>query len=594
MQKILPSLLRLVAAALLLARVPVARSIFLNDPSELSARTSFDFVVVGSGPGGATVASRLSENKQFNVLLIEAGPNDEGVLDIQVPAFQNAIPKTYEWNTSTIPIPSLDGRVIEFRRGHVLGGSSSVNGLVYTRGSAEDYNTWAKISGDNGWRWDKLQKYIKKNERFTPPNSGRNITGEFNPAVHGFSGAVSVSLGNDEPYLLDRLGLESVDLHEEFNFNLDMNSGNPIGLGWLQATVGNGERSSAATGYLNSTVRARPNLTILVNTYVTRVLSDGKGSKKICKVEIGNRATRSVLRTIEAKNEVILAAGVIGTPQILLNSGIGDSKELKSLNISVLQDIPDVGKNFVDHVGAGVSYIPATNGTPSIDPAAALQEWLSSRTGPFTERGVNSHQILFSRAPSNSSIWIEHGDPSSGPNTPHFELLPVDLNLPGFVVLGGLMVLVQPSSSGKVGISSSNPFDEPVFNPAYLETKLDRDLIMEGIRTTKRFFAGPGWAEVLGDPQFADPDVLPREQWETITKMSVFSGIHGVGTASMSSKSSRNGVVGPDLKVKSLQGLRIVDASVIPHIPSGHTQAPTYILAERASDLISDDWCRRN
>jgi len=156
------------------------------------------------------------------------------------------------------------------------------------------------------------------------------------------------------------------------------------------------------------------------------------------------------------------------------------------------------------------------------------------------------------------------------------------------------LVLVQPASSGTITIGSSSPFDQPLINPAYFSAPVDMELLIEGIRTAKRFFSGPTWAEVLGAPLFPDPDVLPRAEFEAITKPSVFSGIHGIGTAAMSKKGGKKGVVDPDLKVKGLKGLRIVDASAIPRIMSGHTQAPTYILAERAADLIAEEWGRHH
>ncbi|TFK20469.1 aryl-alcohol oxidase [Coprinopsis marcescibilis] len=579
---------------LLAIHIGTSVSVVLQNPSQLSSRASFDFIVVGSGPGGATVASRLSENHRFNVLLIEAGTDNEGVLDLQVPGFMLQIPKTYEWNTTTAPIASLGGRSIDFQRGHVLGGGSSVNGMAYTRGAADDYNRWARLTGDDGWRWNNLWKYIRKNERFTTAPNSRNVTGEFNPEFHGYSGTLQVSVQGAPHTLLDRLALESVQAQNEFSFNRDYNSGRPIGLGFLQTTIGNGERSSAATGYLNASVRARPNLTILLNTFVTRVLSAGRESKtnRINSIEIGNRAERRILRTITANNEVILSAGVLGSPQILLNSGIGDTRELNALGIRTIHNLPDVGRNFADHVNLAVTYLPTANATPPIDPVSAMQQWTTSRSGPFIGQVFNANHLLLARIPSNSSVWNGRQDPSSGSYTPHIEHIPMELAYPGLSMIGGLAVLLQPTSVGSVKLRSKSPFDEIILQPGYLQSQLDLDVLAEGIRLVKRFTSTPGWANVLGAPTYPDPDVLPRNEWVVAVRQQASAGLHGVGTASMSPRSSRDGVVTPDLKVKGLEGLRVVDASVIPKPSSGHTQVPVYILAERAAELIAEDWSR--
>ncbi|TFK21654.1 FAD/NAD(P)-binding domain-containing protein [Coprinopsis marcescibilis] len=326
------------------------------------------------------------------------------------------------------------------------------------------------------------------------------------------------------------------------------------------------------------------------------------------------RTLGRVLRTINARHEVIVSAGSIGTPQLLLNSGIGDATELKRLGIPAFHNLPDVGKYFRDHASMTFPYARTAQGAlPPLDRAAALQQWQTSKTGPFSDRGIGSHQLLFARIAANSSVWKNHNDPAAGPNVPHMELLPVNADVPGgFNICGALLVIAQPFSStqtpfvqgedpfstfahvnilgGTVGVRSSNPFDDPLVNPAYLAEQVDLDLYAEAIRLSKKFFTGPNWSTILGAPQYPDPDILSRADWEDAMRNEVSSGIHGVGGAIMSPRGSDYGVVDPDLKVKGLRGLRVVDASVMPHIPDGHTAVPTYIIAERASDLILQDW----
>ncbi|TFK17364.1 pyranose dehydrogenase [Coprinopsis marcescibilis] len=571
--------------------VRAVTSVVLNDSSQLSPNASFDFIIVGSGPGGATVASRLSENPRFSVLLIEAGVDSEGIRDLHIPALHSSVAEVYIWNTTTAPIPSLNNRSVAFPRGYVLGGGSSVNGMVYTRGAASDYDDWAVITKDDGWRWKSLRKNIPRHEKWTLPVSGRNVTGEFDPQYHGFSGNVGVSLPELGHHVLDRVGLEAINEpnQTEFHYNQDMNSGNPIGLGWCQSTVLKGERSSAASSLLNKSARARPNLTILVNTYVTRVLLDENHRNRIRSVEIGSLADRRVLGTIRAKHEVVLAAGVIGTPQILLNSGIGDAGELEALGISPIHNLPDVGKGFIDQALFPMVWL--TNGTvaPPIDTEAALEEWVTSRSGPFTDKGLYSHQLFFGRIPSASPLWKKYPDPSSGRSAPHVELLFVGLD-GEFPILLVFVSLLTTTSKGFVGIRSRNPFDPPVVNSANLATRFDVDGVTEAVRLAKRFFSGPAWNQTLGTLITPDPDALPAAEWESALRDSVISNAHGVGSAAMSARGSRRGVLDPDLRVKGLDGLRIVDAAAIPRVPTAHTQAPVYLLAERASDLLIQQW----
>ncbi|KAF6749358.1 hypothetical protein DFP72DRAFT_818928 [Ephemerocybe angulata] len=584
----LSSTLPIQVVTLALALIRHASAKLYESARELDLNERYDFIIVGSGPGGSTVAARMSENPKYKVLLIEAGANDDGVATIHAPLLQQTIPSTYMWNYTTEATPATSNRSLNYLRGYVLGGSSSVNGMVYSRCAADDYNGWAVATGDNGWRWDNVLPYIKKSERLVPATSGRNYSGEYDPSLHGYKGELATSLAAFGPTDFDQRALNSTTgPHGEFPFHQDMNDGRSVGLTWMQFAIGGGERSSAATSFLTGAVRARPNLSIVLNTYVTRVLQTEGGSPNspsVRTVELGDRSARSVIGTVTAGKEVILAAGNVNTPQILLNSGIGDKKVLTQLGIKTTVNLPDVGNNMADHPGVIATWISQTNEGPAFDPEAAFSEWTANKTGPLT--GTINRLTLWSRIPSNATIWKTFQDPSSGKDTPHFEMVMAAYN----GTAGAFLILLNPTSRGGISLRSSNPFDAPVIDSGILKTPYDILALAEGIRSMKRFFSGPAWTNYLRTPTFVDPDTASAAEWEAYIRENVATNYHGVGTAAMSKKDAKHGVVDPDLRVKGVSGLRIVDASVIPNVPAGHTQVPIYVVAERASDLIKASW----
>ncbi|KAJ2922055.1 hypothetical protein H1R20_g15046, partial [Candolleomyces eurysporus] len=269
-------------------------------------------------------------------------------------------------------------------------------------------------------------------------------------------------------------------------------------------------------------------------------------------------------RILSAAKEIILSGGVIGTPQILLNSGIGNKTELETLGIPPLLNLPDVGQGLTDHVATTIAWTVIPSNTPTIDETTALAMWQENRTGPLTEKFT--HQILWSRFQPDSSIFKEFKDPSTGPTSPHIEMPLGSDSGPA-----GTFCLLTPHSRGSVKLRSKNPFDDPLIDLGLLSHPFDMAALKEG-------FQGP------------DPDNLSDEEFEKIIRDSAFTYLHPVGTASMSSKKSKRGVVDHELKLKGATGIRIVDASVFPYILTAHTQAAVYILAERAADLIRDAW----
>ncbi|KAF5310450.1 hypothetical protein D9611_012317 [Ephemerocybe angulata] len=552
---------------------------------------TYDFIVVGGGTAGSVIASRLTEDPRISVLVVEAGPDNEGVLDLQIPGYYFQIPATYNWNYETEPGANIHNRVLKFDRGHVLGGSSCINGMVYTRGASDDYDAWAKITGDPGWSWNALFPLYKIHEKWLPPLGGRNITGQYDPRVHGYNGKTQVSLIQKSPdeFDLRALNTSTQYLCKDFPFNLDPNSGTPLGLTWTQSTIGDGVRSSASAAYLDTPVRARPNLDIVVNAYATRLLSSGTEKKKqldIRTIELAPRSGGTTRKTLTAEKELILSAGAINSPQILLNSGIGDSADLTSMGIQTILNLPNVGKDMSDQP-VTVALWNTTSGVPFplLDPAAALEQWKSNHTGPLS--AFATRQTIWSRIPSNSTIFKRFGpDPASGEGAPHIELSLYDDG----AVAGTSIILLTPKSRGTVKLRSNNPFDPPRIDLGYFNNPFDLEALREGARLAKQFFSAPSWSDYLAAPITADPDAADPAPFEDNTRDFVLTTLHPVGTAAMSARGSKAGVLDPDLRVKGVTGLRVADASSIPLIPTGHPQAAVYALAERAAVLIKSAW----
>ncbi|KAF7777702.1 CAZyme family AA3 [Agaricus bisporus var. burnettii] len=552
----------------------------------------FDFVVVGGGAAGAVVASRLSEVKDFQVLLIEAGPSNEGVLLSEVPFFAFDIQNTpYDWNFTTTPQKFADGRVIPYARGHILGGSSAINLMVYTRGSLDDFNRWAHVTGDSGWSWDEMFPYFLKNERFVQPTDGRNITGDFDPSIHGYDGMTQISVPNHLQKLFDMRCFEAADeLRGNFEFTLDMNNGTLLGTGWAQGTNGGGSRSSSATSYLTREITRRKNLHVLLNTRVTRLRRSEDSSSngpEFDSVEAFGDGNGS--RIFQASKEVILSAGAIGSPHILFHSGFGEAQELQAAGITPLVDLPSLGKNLTDHPFLLVDFM-AENTEPNVLANStlledALEEWKNSKTGPLAD--IPTNNLVWGRLPSDSAF----NDPGPGPNAPHWELI-LALNLgptPEPHVTAAISI-VSPTSRGTLTINSSDPFDSPVIDPAFFTTEVDVEAGRDAVRNARKFFGAKAWEGYVVSEGPLSKGAESDEALDAFIAGNFLTTWHSSSTAMMSPKGADYGVVDPDLKVKGIKGLRIVDASIMPYIINGHPLAAVYVIAERAADMIKQDW----
>ncbi|KAI0270489.1 aryl-alcohol-oxidase from pleurotus Eryingii [Gloeopeniophorella convolvens] len=571
-------------------------AVVYTDPSKLPS-APYTYIIVGAGPGGSVLASRLSEDTKNRVLLIEAGPSDTVDPIIQIPFLCTTLaPDTIvTWNYTTVPQPGLDGRAIPYPRGRTLGGSTSINYMVWTRGPSSDFDRLAKISGDSGWSWSSLQQTFKSVEDLVPPADGHNTAGEVDPSIHGKNGSVKISIQQNTP--LDSMIFKTTEQLPEFPFNEDMSSGNPLGIGWGLFSVGNGQRSSSSVSYL-SPVLGRSNLDILVDTQVTRVIQTGtqKGLPVFRGVQFAQSAS-SPLFVRNATKEVILAAGAVNTPQLLMLSGIGDGTQLSKFGIETIVNLPDVGTNMQDHVVLpNVFSVNANFTNDDIGRNATilnndLAQWEASHTGPFAT-SVTA-EIGWLRLPTDASIFKTVKDPSSGPNAPHYEFI---FAFSSFVepppTTGHYMMiasnLITPTSRGSITLASANPFDAPNIDPALLNSDFDIFTMREAVKAALRFAAAPAWKGYVIGPHGALGDAKTDAEIEAYARTNSATVFHPFSTAPMSAVDAKDGVVNPDLTVKKTVGLRIVDASVLPYVPAAHPQAALYAVAERAAKLIKE------
>ncbi|KIK60295.1 hypothetical protein GYMLUDRAFT_225790 [Collybiopsis luxurians FD-317 M1] len=568
--------------------------------------TNYDFVILGGndpgGTAGCVVANRLSENEKFNVLVIEAGGPNMGILAIDIPLFTYTIPSRYEWNTTTIPQPALNNRSVNFPHAFILGGSSSHNGMYYNRGPRDDWDRYARLTGDEGWSWNSIQPFIAKNERWTLPADNHNTTGQYNPSVHSTTGINSVTLAGF-PLPINPLSLQaSQELGGIFAFNLDYNSGNPLGTSWGQYTINKGTRSSAAASYLAPEFINRKNLHVLVNARVSRVLQTSSHSHvpQVLGVEFAQNLNGPFHR-VNASKEVVISTGAINTPQLLLNSGIGNSTFLSSIGITPLVHLPSVGQNMSVHASAKNVWI--VNASAQTDDIIfqnqtlqneLIEQWMRTKRGPLVD-AASGLSIYFR---FNHTILATLGeDPSSGSTAPHAAIGMQPANIPNVPAAGKFFTMstavLTPTSRGSITINSTSPsvFAPPVIDARTLSSQFDLLAMREVIRTAVSFVSASAWDGYITSP--TDNLAAALESDEALDDYIRTIGgpnEHVVGTASMTSPDATYGVVNPDLLVKGVAGLRIVDASILPLVTAGHTMAPAYIVAERASSLIKKKW----
>jgi choline dehydrogenase len=525
----------------------------------------FDYVIVGAGSAGAVLASRVSEDPSATVCLIEAGPRDHNPL-IHIPiglAFIMRF-KSIDWAYETTPQPNLEGRRLYWPRGKTLGGSSSINAMVYIRGVPADYDGWVE-QGASGWGWSSVLPYFKKAQ-----DQERGAD-----AYHGTGGPLGVCDLRHSSAMSRAFAESGADL--QIPINPDFNGESQEGLGLYQVTQRNGERCSTAAAYLSST-KSRKNLTILTGGMAQKVVLESRRAKGVNLLHGGRP------HTVHARREVILSGGAINSPQLLMLSGIGPGRHLQELGIPVVSHLPGVGQNLQDHLDViiqGKNRSLAGYGiTPSMAPRGL---W------GLLAYGLKRHGFLTSNlAEAGGFVRL---NPSAAGSELQFHFLPARMKDHGRkTVLGyGYSLHVgclQPKSRGEIRLASIDPLAAPVIDPRYLEHHHDAQTMLEGVKLARRIIAATPFARYRG--REAEPGVKVQSDRDLLSfvRSKAESIYHPAGTCRMGGGYDTASVVDPELKVRGVDGLRVVDASVMPVLIRGNTNAPTVMIAERAADLI--------
>jgi choline dehydrogenase len=513
---------------------------------------TYDYVIVGAGSAGCVLAARLTEDPDVSVLLVEAGPPDTKE-NIHVPAAFGSLFKTdVDWDYATAPEDGCNGRMMFLPRGKVLGGSSSLNAMIYIRGAHADYDAW-RDAGNPGWGYDDLLPYFKRSED--------NERGE--SRYHGTGGPLSVSDGRSLNPMSDAWVDAAIEtgLHPNDDFNGDSQDG----VGLYQLTQRGGMRWSTAAAFLRPALERR-NLTLETHLQVHRVLIENGRAVGVAGVRFDQPFEAL------AERETILSAGAYNSPQLLMLSGVGPAEHLAMREIEVAVDLPGVGQNLQDHINSGVIY---TTDEPvslivGMEPEHQL-EFAEQGRGPLTSNVAEAGGFHRSRAGLDAPDLQFHTAP----------VMFVDEGL-GDPVAHGISFgacLLTPKSSGSVTLRSADPTAKPWIRHAFLSDEDDVRVMQEGLRLTMDIARAPALARYCRDPFVAPASADDGALREHLARRSQ-TLYHPVGTCAMGA------VVDPELRVQGVEGLRVVDASVMPSVPRGNTNAPTIAIAERAADLI--------